>query len=248
MFSRTARFSGAFSRPCAAAATPTHATTQHALRAVTVALALMSAAPVAFAQGSMSPPPAAPTPQMSGHSKADSAQSLVNFITTVSRDEVAAAKVALQKTSSAEIKAYAQQSIEDHENVLTAWAQKVPSLSLSIPDSAKLVTRTPQAAAGSAAMANGISEVRDTATAARGGVGAAALHSANVALLAKLREMNGAQFDKAFVDAEAEGLDATLKELEKYPVTYTELQTLLTQFKDIVYKHRTTARKLQGAS
>lgn len=203
-----------------------------------------SAAHSLEAQGSMAPA-AASGRAMSGHASADSAQSLVNFLTTVNRDEAALARLAQSKSSRADVRAYAVRVLNDHENTLSAWAQRVPSLSLVVPDSGKTsATRSPQAAAGSAAMANGVSEVRDTATMARGGMGSAAIHSGNVAALAKLEKLSASEFDAAYLASEIAGHDAVLKELEKHPTTYTELQTLLTGFRSMILDHRSAARKL----
>ncbi|MBC8090320.1 MAG: DUF4142 domain-containing protein [Phycisphaerae bacterium] len=207
---------------------------------------LMSATHSLAAQGSMAPPPASGR-GMSGHASADSAQALVNFLTTVTRDEAALARLAQSKTSRTDVRAYAVRVLNDHQNTLSAWAQKVPSLSLVIPDSGKQsAPRSPQAAAGSAAMANGVSEVRDTATVARGGMGAAAIHSGNIAALAKLEKLSGSEFDSAYLASEIAGHDAVLKELEKHPTTYTELQTSLTNFRSMIQDHRSAARKLAG--
>ena len=100
--------------------------------------------------------------------------------------------------------------------------------------------------AGTAAMANGISEVRDTITKNRGGIGAAAIHSANVSGLEELRKLTGPAFDAQYVRMQVEGHDAVLKELALRPVTYTELQTLLTTFRNTVETHQEAAKKLSG--
>lgn len=218
----------------------------------TLSLAAMLSSSIAItptmsAQGGMAPAPTAAGRTMSGHASADSAQSLVNFLTTVNRDEVALARLAVARATNADIRAYAERAMADHSNTLSAWEMKVPSLSLAIPDSTRL-TRSAQAAQRSAAMTNGISEVRDTVTVVRGGVGAAAIHSANIALLAQLEKLSGAEFDAMYVTSEIEGHDVVLKELEKHPTTYTELQTLLTEFKSMTFDHRAAARKLKAAN
>jgi predicted outer membrane protein len=214
-----------------------------ALLAVTVAC---SATPLLSAQGSMPVPPAKSGRGMSGHASADSAQALVNLLTTVNRDQAARARLALTMVTRADVRAYAERVLADHLNALSAWELKVPALSLTVPDSAKPATRSTPMTAGNSAMTNGVSEVRDTATGARGGVGAAALHSANIATLARLQKLGSANFDSAYVAAEVDGYDTVMKELDKHPTTYTALQTLLTEFKSMVLDHRAAARKLQA--
>lgn len=210
-------------------------------RAVVVALAGL----VFVSQtGAQTPMPKANT--MSGHEGADSAQLLVNFITTVNRDEIALGKLALAKASRADVKAYAQKMIDDHTNAMTAWAQKVPAQSLTIPDSAQTATKPAQAMAGTAAMADGISEVRDTSTKARGGVAPAAMHNANLKTMDELKQLSGAAFDAKYLDAQIEGHAAVLKELTLRPITYTDLQTLLTTFRTTVENHEIAAKKLKG--
>lgn len=201
------------------------------------------ATPLALRAQVMPPPPPA-APAMSGHASADSAQAIVNFVTTVNRDELAAAKLAVMRATRSEVRSYAQHVIDAHSKAMTEWEAKVGALSLTIPDSAKAATKSPQAMAGSAAMANGISEVRDTTTALRGGMGAAAIHSANVAALAELQKANGDAFDKMYVAAQVKGHEATLREINEHPTTYTQLQTLYTQFRGTVEQHLTAARKL----
>lgn len=186
--------------------------------------------------------PAAP-PAMSGHASADGSQMLVNFITSVNRDEIAMGKLALTKSSSAEVRAYAQRMIDDHTNAMSAWAAKVPSWSLTIPDSAKTVTKP--VTAGSAAMANGISEVRDTTTGLRGGTPAAAIHSANLAAMEQLKSLSGAAFDSVYVEAQKSGHDAVLKELGQQPRNNQDMQTLISLFRTTVEKHATEAAKLR---
>lgn len=188
----------------------------------------------------------APPPQrmMTGHASADSAQSLINFITMINRDEIAAGQLAVTKASRADVQEYARRMVEDHTNLQSAWAEKVPALSLTIPDSNNAAPKPMMAKAGTAAMANGVSEVRDTTTRSRGGVGAAALHSANVSGLEDLRKLNGAAFDALYMKMQREGHEAALKELALRPITYTELQTLLTVFRTTIENHQVAAKKL----
>ena len=80
--------------------------------------------------------------------------------------------------------------------------------------------------------------------AARGGMGSAAIHSANIAALAKLAKQSAADFDSAYLASEITGYHAVMKDLEKHPTTYTDLQTLLTGFRSMVLDHRSAARKL----
>ena len=190
--------------------------------------------------------PAPPARTMSGHESADSAQSLVNFITMVNRDQIAMGQLAMTKATRADVKAYAQRMVEDHTNAMTAWMQKVPSQSLTIPDSSKSATKSMQSMAGSAAMANGVSEVRDTTTKTKGGVSPSAIHSANLSAMDDLQQLSGPAFDAKYVDAQLAGHDAVLKELALRPVTYTELQTLLTTFRTTVENHEVAAKKLTG--
>ena len=182
---------------------------------------------------------------MSGHASADAAQLLVNFVTSVNRDEIALGKLALAKASSAEVRAYAQKMVDDHTNAMAAWAEKVPSWSLKIPDSANIVTKPATAMAGSAAMANGMSEVRDTTTGLRGGTTAAAIHSANLATQTQLKELSGAAFDNAYLKAQRTGHEAVLKELIAQPGNYNDMQSLLALFRTTVEKHLSEVRKLQ---
>ena len=188
-------------------------------------------------------PPAPPA--MSGHASADAAQQLVNFITSVNRDEIAVGKLAVSKASNADVRAYAQRLVDDHTNAMTAWADKVAGWSLTIPDSGKTSAKPEKAAAGSAAMANGISEVRDTTTGLRGGTSAAAIHSASLAALEELKGLSGAAFDTAYLSAQQTGHASVLKELSMQPVNYSDMQTLLTIFRATVEKHQSEARKLQ---
>lgn len=210
-----------------------------------VVVALAGTVAVSSVQAQM-PATRPAAPSMSGHEGADIAQALVNFITTVNRDEIALGKLALSKASRADVKAYAQKMIDDHTNAMTAWAQKVPAQSLTIPDSVPTAPKSAQAMAGSAAMANGISEVRDTSTKSKGGVAPAALHSANLKTMAELNELSGAAFDAKYLDAQVEGHAAVLKELTLRPITYTDLQTLLTTFRTTVENHEIAAKKLKG--
>lgn len=203
-------------------------------------LASVAAVPALVAQM-----PAPTSTAMTGHAAADSAQSLVNFIATVNRDEIAAGQLAMSKATRADVKAYAQRMVEDHTNAMAAWAQKIPALSLTLPDSAKSVASSAQSKANTAAMANGISEVSDTTTRKRGGIGAAAIHSANVIGLEDLRKLNGTAFDAQYIQMQLDGHDAVLKELALRPITYTDLQTLLTTFRTTVENHQVAARKLK---
>lgn len=219
--------------------------TKLAGRHVFVAVASLASAVVASSLGAQT---AAPTPtSMTGHAGADSAQSLVNFITMVNRDEIAAGQLAMSKATRADVKAYAQRMVEDHTNALAAWAQKVPALSLTLPDSAKPLGSAAQAKANAAAMANGISEVSDTTTKKRGGIGAAAIHNANVSGLEDLRKLTGAAFDAQYVQMQLDGHDAVLKELALRPVTYSDLQTLLTTFRTTVENHQVAVKKLKAS-
>lgn len=212
-------------------------------RAAVGALAGFAAISSAHAQTPMRPA----APAMTGHESADSAQALVNFITTVNRDEIALGRLAMMKASNADVKAYAQRLVDDHTNVMSAWAQKVPAQSLTIPDSGKSAAKPMQNMAGSAAMANGVSEVKDTTTKSKGGVGPAALHSANMSALEELQKLDGAAFDAKYIQTQMESQDAILKELTLRPVTYTDLQTLLTNFRTTIENHQVAARKLRGA-
>ena len=186
-----------------------------------------------------------PPTTMSGHASADAAQLLVNFVTSVNRDEIALGKLALTKASSAEVRAYAQKIVDDHTNAMAAWEEKVPSWSLKIPDSASIVAKPAAAMTGSAAMANGISEVRDTTTGLRGGTTAAAIHSANLATQAQLKGLSGVAFDKAYLTAQRTAHEAVLKELSAQPGNYNDMQSLLAVFRTTVEKHLSEVRKLQ---
>jgi predicted outer membrane protein len=221
-------------------------TARQIVKTMLAAAAFAAVTGTLHAQGSMVVPPQSTSRPMTAHASADSAQALVNFLTTVNRDEAMLARLALGKTARADVRAYAERVRDDHSNTLKAWAQKVPALSLTIPDSISPAPTRPAQAAGSAAMVNGVSEVRDTATEARGGMASAAIHSANVAAMAKLEQLAPAQFDSAYLTSELAGHDAILKELEKHPTTYTELQTLLTEFRSMIQDHRSAARKLRG--
>ncbi|MGV3709761.1 MAG: DUF4142 domain-containing protein [Gemmatimonas sp.] len=179
---------------------------------------------------------------MSGHASADAAQLFVNFITSVNRDEVAMGKLAVEKATNPAVKAYAQRMIDDHANAQSAWAQKVPSLSLTIPDSVSAVAKPPQA--GSPAMAGGMSEVRDTTTGLRGGTSAAAIHNANVAALNELRGLSGAQFDQAYIKAQVASHEAILKELAAQPEHSKDLQTLIVLYRTATEKHLSEAKAL----
>lgn len=196
----------------------------------------------ALAQTKSAAPPA-----MSGHANADAAQRLVNFVTSVNRDEIALGKLAASKSSNADVRAYAEHVVEDHTNAMAAWAEKVPGWSLTIPDSSKTASNSPKATTGSAAMANGMSEVRDTTTGLRGGTSAAAIHSASLATLNELQSLTGAAFDKAYLSAQRTGHEAVLKELAAQPNNYVDMQTLLTIFRSTVEKHLNDASKLQPA-
>ncbi|MEO7997106.1 MAG: DUF4142 domain-containing protein [Gemmatimonadaceae bacterium] len=190
----------------------------------------------------------APAPRtMTGHASADSAQSLVNFITMINRDEIAAGQLAMSKSARADVKEYARRMVEDHTNLQAAWVEKVPALSLTIPDSGSTTPKPMMAKTGTAAMANGVSEVRDTTTKARGGVGAAAIHSANASGLEDLRKLNGSAFDSLYVQMQLDGQDAVLKELALRPITYTELQTPLIIFRTTVENHQIAAKKLNAS-
>jgi predicted outer membrane protein len=207
---------------------------------VAATLAIVSAAafaPLAGAQATQTAPAT-----MSGHASADAAQLFVNFITSVNRDEAALGKLAVEKATNPAVKAYAQRMVEDHNNAQSAWAQKVPSLSLTIPDSASAVAKPPQA--GSAAMAGGMSEVRDTTTGLRGGTAASAIHNANVAALAELKGLSGAQFDQAYVKAQVASHEAILKELAAQPEHSKDLQTLIVLFRTATEKHLSDAKAL----
>lgn len=191
----------------------------------------------AFAQATQTAPAT-----MSGHASADAAQLFVNFVTSVNRDEVALGKLAMEKATNPAVKAYAQRMIDDHNNAQAAWAQKVPSLSLSIPDSVSAVAKPPQA--GSAAMAGGMSEVRDTTTGLRGGTAASAIHNANVAALTELKGLSGAQFDQAYIKAQVTSHEAILKELATQPEHSKDLQTLIVLFRTAAEKHLSDAKAL----
>lgn len=181
---------------------------------------------------------------MLGHASADSAQALLNLIMTVNRDEIAAGKLALAKATRPEVRAYAQRVIDDYSTAMREWADKAPSVSLTVQDSASSATKSMASMRGSAAMANGVSEVRDTTTAKRGGFGGAAIHSANLATMTELRNATGGDFDTRYIKAQLEGHDSVLKELETHPTTYTQLQTMLTKFRTAIEDHRSAARKL----
>lgn len=212
-------------------------------RSVLTAVIFLSGAAVPVAGISaqtMSSPPA-----MSGHATADAAQRLVNFITSVNRDEVALGLLAVNKASSAEVRTFAQHMVDDHTNAQAAWAEKVPSWSLTIPDSAKIVVKPAKAPANADAMANGMSEVRDTTTGLRGGTTAAAIHSANLATLDQLKDLSGAEFDKAFVSARRVAHEAILKELKMQTAVLNDMQPLLTLFRNTIEKHMSEATKLQ---
>lgn len=212
-------------------------------------LALLMAAPTAPALTAQMTPPMAPAaPTMSGHASADSAQALVNFLTTVNRDEIASGKMAMSRATRADVKAYAERVISAHSKAMTDWAAKVGGLSLTIPGEGKAATKPAASMAGTKAMVNGMSEVRDTATVIRGGMGAAAIHSAHLAAVAELQKASRADFDQMYLEAELAGHDAVLKQLEMNPTTYTDLQTLLTQYRTMVDAHRIAVRKLLGQS
>ncbi|MEP6836372.1 MAG: DUF4142 domain-containing protein [Gemmatimonas sp.] len=203
-------------------------------------LAQTIALPVIHAQGAtMAPAP------MSGHASADASQRLVNFVTSVNRDEIEMGKLALSKAASADVRAYAQHMIDDHTNAQAAWAERVPTWSLTIPDSAKTAAVPAKAQAGAAAMSNGISEVRDTTTALRGGSTAAAIHSANLAALGQLKGLSGAAFDRAYMTAQQTGHKAVLRELTAQPNNNSDMQTLMTIFRATVEKHQSEALKIQ---
>ena len=193
------------------------------------------------AQTTMTPAP----PAMSGHQSADAAQSLVNFVTSVNRDEIAMGKLAISKASSADVKTYAQHMIDDHTNAQTAWAEKAPSWSLTIPDSVSTVAKPAKSMAGSAAMANGMSEVRDTTTGLRGGTSAAAIHSANLAAMDSLKNLSGPAFDSAYLTAQKKGHEAVLKELAAQTLARDDMQSSMALYRSTVEKHAAAAKKLQ---
>lgn len=180
---------------------------------------------------------------MSAHEGADVAQLLVNFVTTINRDEIAAGQLAMARATRPDVRAFAAQVVETHKSAMTAWARQVPAFSLTIPDSSA-PPMTAKAMAKSSAASDGVSEVRDTTSGLRGGTTAAAIHSANIASLDDLKAANGARFDSLYLAGRIEGYDAVLKELAKQPPTYDGLQSLLTQFRKDVQDHHTEARKL----
>lgn len=72
---------------------------------------------------------------ISAHKSADVAQLLVNFVTTISRDEISAGRLAMTRATSPDVRAFAAKVVEAHTSNIAAWAKEVPTLSLTIPDS-----------------------------------------------------------------------------------------------------------------
>lgn len=181
---------------------------------------------------------------MSAHESADVAQLLVNFVTTINRDEITAGQLAMTRATRPDVRAFAARVVETHKSAMAAWAKQVPAFSLTIPDSSA-PPMTAKAMAKSAAASDGVSEVRDTTSGLRGGTRAAAIHSANISSLDDLKAGNGARFDSLYLASRIDGHEAVLKELASQPPTYDGLQSLLTQFRKDVQDHHTEARKLQ---
>lgn len=182
----------------------------------------------------------------SGHSAADSAQALLNLIMTANRDAIEAARLATTKATNADTRTYAERVVRDATKSMDVWAKKAPSQSLTVEDSTKAQVKPLGSAAGQAATANGMADVRDTTTKMRGGMGGAALHSANAARLRALQKVNGAAFDSTYLAGELERHNSLMKQLEAHPTTYTALQTPLTEFRSMVEDHRSAAKKLIG--
>jgi predicted outer membrane protein len=192
------------------------------------------------------PPATGTSPMVSGHAEADSAQALLNFIMTVNRDAIDAARLATATARNGATRAYAQRVIKDATTSIDVWTKKAPSQSLTVEDSSKAKVKPLNSSAGQAATANGMAEVRDTTTAMRGGMSASAVHSANTARLFELKKATGAAFDVQYIKTEIERQNAVLKELTAHPTTYDALQTPLTQFRSMIEDHRSAARKLAG--
>lgn len=206
---------------------------------------LFASAAVLPAQTMVSPPQA-PAQRTVAHASGDSAQSLLNLVLTTSRDAIATARIVAANGASPDVKAYAIKVITDHDSTMRAWIVKAPGLSLTIPDSAPPASTA--AVMKTDAAKDGVSEVRDSTTVKRGGFNASVIHNASVATRVELQKLNGSALDAKYLAAERESAEAVLKQLAEFPSVHKDLQTLLTNYRNLIEDQRSKSRKLMGGA
>ena len=178
---------------------------------------------------------------------------VAQFLATVNRGEMSSGELAISKATNAEVKAFAQQMVTEHQTAMQALQTMASASGWTID---------------SAAMASGMGGMSDSAHAAMmaGGSaaaspgstpqsGAAALTTAMQQMqqmmatsMQQLRSQSGAAFDRAYMDAQLAGHQQTLDLLRQYntSVQSNELRSHVTQVQGSVEQHLQKAKDIRG--
>lgn len=173
---------------------------------------------------------------------------IAQFIAAVNAGEVDAGKLASTKGRNADVKAYGQQMVKEHQDAMTklsalpgaaGWMNKSDS-SMSMGSGTPSGTRTDSS--GGTAMAG-------AATATPGPLAAKIeqVEASNKQTKATLQGLSGAAFDKAYIDAQAMGHQMVLDVLKQYSTTVqnSDLRTYVMDVQRHVEEHLGKAKDLQ---
>jgi len=186
------------------------------------------------------------TPNNAGAMDAPVAQ----LLATVNRGEIGSGQLASTKARNAEVKAFAQQMVQEHETAMATLTTLASSSGWSI-DSAAIMS----GAGNMAGMSDSAHAAMSGAGGATGQSGAPALTSAlqqmqqtMSASMQKLRGQSGATFDRAYMDAQLAGHQQTLDLLRQYgtSIQNTELRSHATQIQASVEQHLQKAKDIRA--
>lgn len=173
----------------------------------------------------------------------DSTQALVGLLAVANKDQVDAAKVALQKASRADVKTFAQELVDEHSKVLEQLAVGAKSKAMSRDDTTNEAQRSGMRGIAGQYSVNSLK----ADSLARVGTGpAATVHAANVVAMQKLNSATAETFDQTFLATQIEGHEMLLKLLDKQTTADAKLSGVVAELKSSVQQNLEEARKLQA--
>lgn len=173
----------------------------------------------------------------------DSTQALVGLLAVANKDQIDAAKVALQKANRADVKTFAQELVDEHTKVLEQLGAGVKSKALSRDDTTNEAQRSGMRGIAGQYSVNSLK----ADSLARTGTGpAATVHAANIAAMQKLNSATRETFDQTFLATQIEGHEMLLKLLDKHSTADAKLSGVVAELKSSVQQNLEEARKLQA--
>jgi putative membrane protein len=176
--------------------------------------------------------------------KTDSSQSIVLLLTVANKGEIDAAKLAVEKATRADVKAFAKRLVDEHSKALQQLGDSARKSAVTRDDTTGEAQRSGMRGIAGQYSVNSLRG--DSLSKVPGASDAVTIHAANQAAIQKLSEASGATFDQTFLATQIEGHELLLKILDKNASTDAKLQGVVAEMKTAVQQHLAEAKQLQS--